>query len=867
MDDSSTNPYIPQESQNIRDKVSQRQSPLGRLVKWLMITTIALAVLVGGGLFFVVPLTTAVDTEARKEFANTLQPPEQTLKRVDVQSEVGFQLNYDNRLYSSYAEVGDSTAGTDESAAVLSGETYENNDLRVSRAYNYVRIRPIESVDSSRSLITQPPELEVFATTSPDDLDEAAKLEENQDLSRLSLFVKLDGDKRAEKRVADDNTVVTIEATKPDSFTINNVEYQKVRYTTTNENYRITNVKRDECYYTIQFDQPFAVCISNIRPSNVSAASLVEQVFDSIVYEQATTLPVSGNDTTSFNNTIMRLAQATDDNVEVPGDEVESTDEEVTPEATTLDTSSNVGGESDLITVTPEYYTNGDALKAFASAQPSVVRVGMLYCADLALKFEDGETATTLTDACVGRTSSGVFVSRDGYIATTGHAIRTNIKDAVNGYINFAPDRELMLDRLQRVLDYLLEAKIILDTDAEYLQTGASTGDQEALAKIMNIGQIIPDNYITAVEEEYTYAIQPSDKPIVVNRNDTFKPAFAYSDSVLKADYVASEFDTDKSVQYVFGSETPATDVGLLKTDGSFPEVMIDGSHATKANDVLSTIGFTSYTDSTLTIDNLRDMPIATISHVEQAYERDGTTLVQTDQPVLPGNDGAPVFNSEGKLIGFAVYGLLYCPDQQCFASGTVRSASELTKLINEENVSLNTGGQIASVWRDGVGQFMNANYSASTGSFGNASSYRFNRWATPLRDLSSGLQGSAKDTSLWNQLQVIMIAVTVAMVAATVILAVLNWLYKRRVSMLQTGHYGAAVDTPQTPSVAPPAPMYTPPSSSTPQTTVPGATPPQPSQPEQPAQPQTGVPPTQPPSPANPPAPSGPVEDPFYKQ
>lgn len=795
MEDSSTNPYIPQESQDIRQKVYQRQSPLGRIVKWLLITTIIVALLVGGGLFFVIPLTSAVDDEARQKFADILQPPEQTLKRVNVKSDVGFSINYDNKLYSSYAEVGDSTAGTDESVAVLSGQTYENNDLRTERAYNYVRIRPIESAESSRALVTLPPELELFATTSEQELDEASKIAENKDLSRLSLFVKIDGDKRAAEKTADDNTIVTIEATKPSSKTINNIDYQYVRYTTTNENYRITNVKQDDCYYTIQSDQPYAICVSNIRPTNVSAASLVEQLFDSIAFEAATTVDqeTTNNKEVSYAYPLARLAQATSG--------VDETD---------------AGSETSLVTITPEYYGDGATLGSIAKSQPSVVRVGTLYCADLDLKFESGETATKLTDACVGNVASGVFVSSDGYVATTGHAIRTQKKAAINGYINFAPNRELILDRLQRVLDYLLEAKIILESDAEYLMTGASTGDQEALAKIQNIGSIIKDSYISPVKEEYTYAIQPYDKPIVVNRNDALKPAFAYSDSVLKAEYVSSEYDVEKGLQYAFGSETSKSDVGLLKAEGSFPGVPIAQQETTRTDDVLSTIGFTAYTDSSLVIDGIRDLPVVTVSTVDQAYEKDGKQLLQTDAPVLPGNDGAPVFNSSGELIGFAVYGLLYCPDQQCFANGTVRSASELIELLKEENVTLNTGGSLATQWRDGVDQFLSANYVASTSSFASADgSYRFNRWAAPSKDLSTSLQGNKKDTSLMNQLQAVMIVSLVSLAVATVLLSILHWLYKRRVSMLQVGHYGkdsapAASVSAQNQSVTPVPPAST---------------------------------------------------------
>jgi S1-C subfamily serine protease len=870
MEDSSTNPYIPQESEAIRQKVYQQQSPLGRVVKWSLIATIIVAVLVGIGLFFVVPRSEAVDQQARVKLADALQPPDQTLKRVPVQSDLGFKLNYDNRVYSSYAEVGDSTAGSDSSAAVLSGQTYENNDLRVTRAYNYVRIRPIESVEGARALATQPPQLELFATVTDKDLTTAATVAENKGLSKLSLFVKLDSDKRLAKKVADDKTVVTIEASKPVSASIGSVDYQKVRFTTTNDNHRVSNVQYDDCYYTIQNDQPYSVCISNVRPTNVSAASLVEQVFDSITYEQPS-VDASGADNntdtskkTSYALPLARLAKTS-----------------ITDEASQSGSSDNTqdSSEAPLLTITPEYYADAASLKAIAKNQPSVVRIGTLYCTNLALKFESGETATTLTDACAGTVASGVFISKDGYVATTGHAIRAQKKAAINGYINFAPDQDQMLDRLQRILDYLLKAKIILQSDADYLKTGASIGDQEALAKVENIASVIPDNFIVPVNENYTYAIQPTDKPIVINRTDSNKPAFAYSDSVLNAKYVASNYDAAKSIQEVFGSQTPSTDVGLLKVDGDFPNVSIAANEDVKANDTLSTVGYSAYTDSSLTIDKIRNIPVVTSSKVEQAYQKDGGRLIQTNMPVLPGNDGAPVFSSTGSLVGFAVYGLSYCPDQQCFANGTVRSSAELVKLLDDSNIKLDTSSKASATWEEGVHQYFRANYAASTTAFAaGGNEYPFNRWAEPLSKLSSSLEGSQSDTSVWNQLQTVMIVALIILVVLTIVLAIAYFLHRRRISYLQVGHYGAA--EPQPTVMGPPAPSIQPPTALPPvqptqptQPFQPLAAPAQPGQPVQPPTPSIQVPVQSPPSssaqqypPAAPTAPSTPPEDPFYK-
>lgn len=884
MEDSSTNPYIPQESEAIRAKVYERQSPLGRIVKWSMIVTAVIAVLVGGGLFFVVPLTTAVDQEARQKLADALQPPDQTLKRVNVSSLLGFNLNYDNRVYSSYAEVGDSSAGSDNSSALANGETYENNELRVKRAYNYVRIRPIESVDTARTLKPVPPELEIFATVTNADLEKAASVPENKNLSKLSLFVKLDTDKRLAEKTLDDNTIVTINATKPVSTTISDIQYQKVRFTTTNDNYRVSNVKYDDCYYAIQYDQPFSICVSNVRPTSVSAASLVEQVFGSLTFEQpqqsTETSSSAADDTdeaqkTSFVFPLARLAQTT------------ITDETADTEGATVDTTANDPGQSPLITITPEYYGNADSLSAIAKTQPSVVRVGMLYCADLSLKFESGDTATTLSDACTGNVASGVFVSKDGYVATTGHAIRTQKKAAISGYINFASTQDQMLERLQRILDYLLKANIILQSDADYLKTGASIGDQEALAKVENIASVIPDNFIVPVKEEYTYAIQPTEKPIVINRSDTNKPSFAYSDSVLSAKYVASNYDASKSIQEVFGSATPSTDVGLLKVDGSFPDVPIASNEDVKSNDILNTIGYSAYSDSSLTIDKIRNLPVVTTNKVDQSYEKDGTRLIQTDTPVLPGNDGAPVMDANGQLVGFAVYGLSYCPDQLCFANGTVRSSSELLKLLDDNNIQLQTGNPSATSWSSGVDQYFRANYSASAGDFAKAGGlYGFNRWAEPLQKLAVAGQGSKHDTSLMNQLQTVMIVILAISVVATTLSAILFFLHRKRINQLQVGHYGAAVAAPSVaaPPVAPVATM--PPSA--PAQPAPPTTPVQPTAPTVPQQDASPIIPIRDHSPAMPGAaqpqqtppvppaspeqsqsatqPQTPPEDPFYK-
>lgn len=780
MQDSSTNPFIPQESEAIRQKTETIHSPLGRIAKILLIITVVLSILIAIGLFFVIPRTSYDDNDARVALGNILQPSDQLAKLVPVASTQGFSLNYDNQLFTSYAETVVPTGSDGKPQASV--PYFENNDLRIKRDYNLVRISPVESTDSTRAAVTNPPQLVVTANVTADQIKDAAARPEFKGLSNLSTFIKISSDRRLSERTADDGTTATvsIEASKAVPQSINGVEFQKIRYTTKNDNYRVATEKYDDCYYTIQNDQAYAACITNVRPYNVDAAALNEEMLQSLSFQKIAK-------TSTSDDTAGDSGSATSDNAEEPSDvAVSDTDEESQTEAA-------------LITKKPEYNQNTESLRSIAKAQPSVVRIGTLYCADLDLKLESGETAATLTNACIGNVANGTIVSSDGYIATSGHAIRHDVKDAINGYINYADSRDELLKRLQIILDYLMKARVILEDDANYLKNGAINGDQEAIAKIENIGSIIPSSYITAVKDEYTYSVQPTNKPIVVNRTSGAKPSFAYSDTVLSAKFVAADYDTSKSRQEVFNSDTPSADVGILKIEnGSFQNVPLLLGNDIKANTILNTVGFSAYADSALIVDKINNFPQVTYAKVNQTYDRQGERLIETSTPVKPGGDGAGTFDQKGNLVGFAVYGKLYCPDQECFANGTVRSTNELTKLIDDKNMKLGELSDATNTWNKAVDEYFAGNYSAAQGSFATAAGqYELNQWATPLSKLAASKKGSASDTSLANQGLVAMIVSLVIMIVLTILFAVVYYLQRKRYSMLQVGHYGASSSMP----------------------------------------------------------------------
>jgi hypothetical protein len=770
MQESSTNPYIPQESETIRYQTETLHSPLGRIVKIAMIVTGILSVLIGVGLFFLIPRTSYEDKQARIDLGNILQPPKQLAKLVPVSSSQGFTLNYDNQLFTSYAEM---AAPKGDGKTQVATPYFENDDLRTKRDYNLVRISPVQSADSNRSAVTDPPQLFVTTSITQQDLKNNEAKPDYKGLSKLSLFIQLSTEKRLSARTADDGTTVSIDASKPEARSINGTNYQKVRYTTKNENHRISNEKYDDCYYTIQNDVPYAACVNNIRPYNIDTASLGEQVLQTLSFQAP-----------KVDDTAAATDKATDKKDDVATkDENDNTDTTVSNEV-----------ELPFIDKKPEYNDNSASLKAIAFNQPSVVRIGTLYCADLQLKLESGETTTKLTDACVGNSASGTIVSKDGHIVTTGHAIRYDPRAAVNGYINFADNQNDLLERLDRVLDYLEKIKVILESDANYLRIGAQTGDQEALAKIHNIGSVIPSNYVTATNDAYSYSIQPMDRPIVLDRTTGARPSFAYSDSVIAAKFLMADYDVAKNNQTIFSGDTSPKDIGVLKAEGSFQNASIAAGNDVKTNDILNTLGYPAYSDSSLVIDKIRNMAQVTYAKVDQTFDKDGHRLIQTSTPTTPGSDGGGVFNQAGDLIGVSVYGPSYCPDQQCFANGTIRSSNELLSLLDEQNVSLGNLSDASVSWRDAIDQYFRGNYSASQAAFTQAGSqYGFNQLAAPMQKLAQSKQGSASDTSLANQALGIMIGVLIFTVVITILLAIVFFLQRKRLDSLRVGHYGAA--------------------------------------------------------------------------
>jgi hypothetical protein len=754
MEDSSTNPYIPEESEKIRQAVYQRQSPLGRVVKWSMITAFVITVLVGIGLYFVIPRTEAVDTEARTKLANILQPPEQVQKQYNVESELGFSFSYDYEVFTSKAQVDTSTNPAGSSIASTFIQTYTDNELRIKRPYTYVSISPRLSSEAQQSFLPSRSQFEIFATTTSDELDKAAAVPENKDLSKLNIYVKLDTDKRKANRVNDDNTVVSIETTRPTKQTIGDIDFQRVRFKTLNENYRIPNVKYDDCYYTIQFEQPYALCVTSVRPIDANGASFVEGLVRSVKFTE-----------TSKN------------------DKNEPTDE-----------STVVSDELPLATLKPRYLEDADSLKAIAKTQPAVVRIGTIYCADLALKFQSGDPAASLSDACVETSSSGAIISRDGYIAASGSAMSFSKAELINGYINMGISQVDRLDRLDRVIDYMLKARLIESSVAEYLKRGAGTGEPEALAKIQNIGAFIDEKLVTITKDEYSFAVQLKEKPISINR-DGNKPSFAYSDNVVKGQMVEIKYVAPTTLIDDFNNSIAKENMALLKIDGIYPSLLVadSGRQSVKSDDVINIVGYLAYSDSSLTLDsNIRDFPVASVVKVEQVYEKDGAQIINVDTPILPGNDGAPVVNSQGELVGIASYDLSYCPNNQCFANGTVRPVSELIKLIESKNIKLVSDNTISKNWNSAVNEFFRANYAAASFNFGKVEvDYPANRWAIPLQRLSSDHKGKDSDTSFMNQLQFSMIIGTILLSITTILLAIMYLIQKKRMNRLQVGHYG----------------------------------------------------------------------------
>lgn len=402
-----------------------------------------------------------------------------------------------------------------------------------------------------------------------------------------------------------------------------------------------------------------------------------------------------------------------------------------------------------------------------ARNQPSVIRIGAIYCADITLS--SARAVANFADNCSGRVGSGSFISSDGYIASSGHVISVTPLRSLIDTLNEPAD-------INRYLGYLVASRLMSARVASNIETGLANGNTDAQTSLDATIDLIPVGQIFAANSTTKYAIQLSNQPIKLDQT-TNRLSFNYTDTVIKAKLIDMDYDQTTSDQALSTGEFTSSDVALLKATGSFPYISLGTIDNIRAGDQLTAIGFPALIDG-VDPDLTQAVPSITQGKVKEIRfdsPQKVRKIIGTSVPIGQGNSGGPALNNSGQQVGLNTYSIIECPNLHCYGDGQVRDIADLKALLVKNDVTLQTGG-ITDDWTKALTSYTSGNYAdAVTYLTKVQSAYPANYLVGPLLNVARQQVGTATDTSTSYQAQglvtIILIILSLSIVVITIAL------------------------------------------------------------------------------------------------
>ena len=696
---------------------------IGDVLTWIIITTLGIALIsaIAWAVIYFTGKTSSDTGKTQAGVANVLEPDSSAPLPRTITSQLGVAIPYDARELEGFGFA-------DE-------VTFSSADLSEERPYTVMRVRPVSTSEATRSEVTlASPELRVTSSASASYWDVLSAKQDYKELSKIDILVK--------QTVASYEEDRTIEASDAEAKDIGGVSYRKVTFTSTNELYGVTTTRYEDCYMTVQNDRPYVACINNIRSSNYAVVPQLENVLAEMTYAK----PVEDVliDDSADEDAIVKKGENEDADVADASAGAEAVNGEAQD------------GNATAKTAIPSYLQASEDFKAFATAAPATVRVGTIYCADIQLTLPNGNDGPSLTGACVDKAGSGFFISRDGLLATSASSVRVKPQEAIAAYITNAPNSSQMSERLARVLDYLVEGRIIMQSDAEALIAGVEERNQDAIAKVNEISSRIDPENIALARESRSFAVQLADRPIVVNQNGDGSDSFAYTDTVVEAKIEIDDYSADVTQAEIYAGDNVTSDTALLtlKQSATYPTLSLAlPGEGIADKSMVNIVGMPMYAFGSLGSAQFRATPMYRSGEISQTFnasEGQKTRAVATSSHA--GLVGGPVVDRSRQVVGMATYNNLNCPERQCFGNTVIRDTVGIDELVSKRNIELATTSASSEVWNNAIDELVKGNYRTATGLFEEAGSlYPHNYLATRYAEYSASQYGSATDTSTMN--------------------------------------------------------------------------------------------------------------------
>lgn len=312
-------------------------------------------------------------------------------------------------------------------------------------------------------------------------------------------------------------------------------------------------------------------------------------------------------------------------------------------------------------------------------ASPSVVKIYHFVCGDLQYKGEIVKKNT-----CDGGTGSGFFISKDGYIATSGHVVASSAADIMT--------REL--------------------TSNPFLYSGISKNPQKTLQQLHDL----PEKDLRLSNKQEITFVAIGNRPLVVDYKNIEKLfSVQETDYIKKAEIVATDYSAKDIASIEKGNNDgfTAKDVAIIKVDVSdAPIISLANTENVNQNDKVTLIGFPTDADNQLTSNNLIQPTVTngTISSIRNAsgvFSR----LFQTDADASHGSSGGPAIDDSGRALGIVTY-RFKDNNQANAAKSYVRDIEDLVALIKSKGVDLKTNSKSQNHWEKGLSLSKDGHYS-----------------------------------------------------------------------------------------------------------------------------------------------------------
>ena len=718
----------------------------------LLVVTGVTLFIAGGAWVYLATKQSSDNGKAPDGAAQVLEPIESAPLAATISSDLGMHIAYNARELAGFG--------------YSDNVTYSGGDLRERRPYSVVRLRPVETSEATRSEIAAgSPELRITSSLDKEYWQQMGDDPLFKDLSKIDQLVK----QTNEQRTTDRN----VTASEASIVQVGGTEYRKVSYTNKNESLGVTTTQREDCYMTVVNERPYVACINNIRSSNFAVVPQLESVLSTMKFSAPDdSALIAQKDQAAAADQTMLDSEKDEDVSDRTEEVIESTESE--REVAEVKSDSEEKHDN-----TSKYLESSSDLRSFARAAPATVRVGMIYCADLNLSLPNGAAGPQLTGACVDRAGSGFFISHEGLLTTAASTVQVSPQDAIRSYIVDAPTLDQMYSRLDRVLGYLVESRSLMQSDADAIRTGIEERNQDVIDKVSALSGLVATENISISKEEYKYALQLSDKPIVINTQGDGSLGFAYSDQVIEAELVAQKLTDGKTRDQVQKGEFPEHDVALLKAKkaGAYPALSLANSTNVSSGTNINIIGLPQFATGSLRTAQMRPTHMLRQGEAGEIFNGVASQrLLSIKTSSHAGLIGAPALNGSAQVVGVATYGNLNCPAGKCFAGTILRDLVDVRALIRERNISLSPSSPVNETWAMAVDEMIKGNYQQAHDLFNqSASLYPANYLATPYANYTKAKLGSSTDTSAINSWMRLAQLITITAIVVLILLVIIR--------------------------------------------------------------------------------------------